>query len=223
MIFVLAYGLLFRYRGGHSDGDVAGVIGAEVVLGVAGEFNTCSQLTAGGLVYFPAQAALQAVVKHENVAIVTALFTAWYVPLLYPALTCSFQVGAALGNAMSGAIWTNTMPGKLRAGLEAAGVANATALAKDVYGNPVAWIKKYPVGTTERHAVEAAYRDVQRLICIAGMCITALLAVLAWGLSNPRLGDSQSLEDEQLHEIGTVEKVQMELPMRDLDRKVNAQ
>ena len=84
-------------------------------------------------------------------------------------LRASFQVGAGLGNALSGAIWTNTMPGKLRSGLEAAGIANSTALAKDVYGNPVAWIKKYPVGTPERTAVEGAYRDVQRLICISGL------------------------------------------------------
>lgn len=37
LTFVLAYGLLYRYRGGHSDGELAGVIGAEVVLGVAGK------------------------------------------------------------------------------------------------------------------------------------------------------------------------------------------
>ncbi|TXT10691.1 hypothetical protein VHUM_02196 [Vanrija humicola] len=183
LVFVLAYGLLYRYRGGHSDHEVAGIIGAEVLLGMA-----------GGMVYFPAQAAIQAVVKHEHVAIVTALYTA------------CFQVGAALGNSMSGAIWTNTMPNALRNGLEQANIANATALAKDVYGNPVAWIKRYPVGTPERHAVEGAYRDVQRSICIAGMCVTALLAVLAWGLSNPLLGDGQSLDDAQLGEIGTLEK-----------------
>lgn len=182
-VFVLAYGLLYRFRGGHSDAEIAGVIGAEVVLGIA-----------GGLVYFPAQAALQTVVKHEHVAIVTALFTA------------CFQVGAGIGNALSGAIWTNTMPTKLRTGLEGAGIANATALAKDVYGNPVAWIKKYPVGTPERMAVEGAYRDVQRLICIAGMCITALLFILTWGLKNPRLGEGQSLEDAQLEAMGVKDR-----------------
>lgn len=37
LTLVLAYGLLYRFRGGHSDHEVAGVIGAEVVLGVAGE------------------------------------------------------------------------------------------------------------------------------------------------------------------------------------------
>lgn len=68
LVFVLAYGLLFRFRGGHSNAEIAGVIGAEVVLGIA-----------GGLVYFPTQAILQAVVKHEHTAIITALYTAWCV------------------------------------------------------------------------------------------------------------------------------------------------
>jgi hypothetical protein len=62
---------------------------------------------------------------------------------------------------------------------------------------------------------------VQRLICIAGMCITSLLAVLAWGLKNPRLGEGQSLEDEQLVLIGTVEKDGTELSA--MDRKVKGQ
>lgn len=104
---------------------------------------------------------------------------------------------------MSGAIWTNTMPNALLAGLQDAGVANATALAKDVYGNPVAFIKKYPVGTEQRHAVESAYRGVQRYICIAGMCITTLLFIISLGLKNPKLGDTQSLEDEELEGIIT--------------------
>lgn len=66
LAFILAYGLLYRYRGGHSDSDIAGLIAAETILGMA-----------GALVYFPAQTALQVVVKHEHVATATALFTAW--------------------------------------------------------------------------------------------------------------------------------------------------
>ncbi len=89
------------------------------------------------------------------------------------------------------------MPSRLAQGLVTAGIANATALAKDVYGNPVAWIKKYPVGTVERKAVEGAYRDVQRLICISGLCITSLLFCLSLGLNNPTLGERQSLVETE--------------------------
>lgn len=36
-LFVVAFGLLIRFRGGHSTSDFAGIIAAEVVLGIAGE------------------------------------------------------------------------------------------------------------------------------------------------------------------------------------------
>lgn len=37
LLFVLAFGLLYRYRGGVESHELAGLIGAEVILGVAGE------------------------------------------------------------------------------------------------------------------------------------------------------------------------------------------
>jgi SIT family siderophore-iron:H+ symporter-like MFS transporter len=34
-LFVLSYGLLYRFRGGHSTSELGGLIAAEVVLGIA--------------------------------------------------------------------------------------------------------------------------------------------------------------------------------------------
>ena len=39
LLFVLAFGLLIRYRGGTGTADFAGLVGAEVVLGIAGEYS----------------------------------------------------------------------------------------------------------------------------------------------------------------------------------------
>lgn len=36
LLFVLAFGLLYRYRGGVETHELAGLVGAEVILGVAG-------------------------------------------------------------------------------------------------------------------------------------------------------------------------------------------
>lgn len=94
------------------------------------------------------------------------------------------------------------MPDRLLRGLEAAGVAQPAKLAKEVYGNPIGWINKYPVGTVERIAVEGAYREVQRYICISGLVAGAVLLVFSFGLYNPRLGDKQSLDDDQLEALG---------------------
>lgn len=41
LLFVLAFGLLYRYRGGVETHELAGLIGAEVILGVAGGFFIC--------------------------------------------------------------------------------------------------------------------------------------------------------------------------------------
>ena len=42
-----------------------------------------------------------------------------------------------------------------------------------------------------------ALREVQRLMCIAGICISALLVFVSLALKNPRLGDEQSFEDAE--------------------------
>lgn len=34
VLFLVAFGLLIKFRGGHSDGQVSGVIGAQILLGV---------------------------------------------------------------------------------------------------------------------------------------------------------------------------------------------
>lgn len=36
-MYLLAYGLLYRYRGGHTRSELAGLIGGEVVLGIGSE------------------------------------------------------------------------------------------------------------------------------------------------------------------------------------------
>ncbi|KAK4919106.1 ferrioxamine B transporter, partial [Elasticomyces elasticus] len=59
-LFMVAFGLLIYYRGGSSGSSRSGVIGAQVLLGLA-----------GGLFPYPAQASIQAATKHEHVAVVT--------------------------------------------------------------------------------------------------------------------------------------------------------
>ncbi|KAL1412222.1 hypothetical protein Q8F55_003233 [Vanrija albida] len=174
ILYMVAFGLLIRYRGGHSVSDFAGLVGGEVVLGVA-----------NALIQYPTTTALQAVVSHDNMAIVTAMYNA------------CFQVGAAIGAAMAGGIWTNLMPRKLQAGLERANIPGAEKLALSVYGNPIKFIAQYKVGSPERAAVDGAYRDVQRIICIAGICVAVVLFGFTFGLDNPRLSDDQSNKDAE--------------------------
>ncbi|KAF1912070.1 siderochrome-iron transporter-like protein Sit1 [Ampelomyces quisqualis] len=164
-LFMVAFGLLINYRGGRGASSHSGIIGAQICLGIA-----------GGMFPYPAQASIQAATRHEHVAIVTGIYLATY------------NIGSALGNTVSGAMWQLIIPGEL---FRQTG--NAT-LAAAVYADPFTFATKNPVGTPDRDAVIAAYRHVQRLLCIAGICLSVLLIAFALVIRNPELGKEQSLE-----------------------------
>lgn len=54
-LFMVAFGLLIHYRGGSGSTAHKGIIGAQVLLGIA-----------GGFFPYPAQASIQAATKHER-------------------------------------------------------------------------------------------------------------------------------------------------------------
>jgi SIT family siderophore-iron:H+ symporter-like MFS transporter len=167
-LFMVAFGLLIHYRGGTGSSSHAGIIGAQCLLGFA-----------GGLFPYPAQASIQSATQHEHVAVITGIYLA------------SYQIGSAIGNAISGAIWTNTLPKELNRRL-----GNAT-LATAAYGAPFVFVANYTVGTPERQAVIDSYRYSQRLLCITGICLCVPLIGFALVLRNPRLGDEQSLPEAE--------------------------
>jgi SIT family siderophore-iron:H+ symporter-like MFS transporter len=170
-LFMVAFGLLIRYRGDADTSSRAGVIGAQVVLGLA-----------GGMFPYPAQASLQAVLKHEHLAVMTGLYLATY------------NLGSAFGGAVSGAIWTQVLPGELDARL--APFNNAT-LATFAYGRPFEFAAAYPVGTPERQALIESYKHAQRLLTITGICLCVPLIAFAAVLRNQKLNDEQTLAEDK--------------------------
>ncbi|KAF2269789.1 siderophore iron transporter 1 [Lojkania enalia] len=171
-LFMVAFGLLIHYRGGAGGQAHDGIVGAQVLLGIA-----------GGMFPYPAQASIQAATKHEHVAVITGVYLA------------SYNIGSALGNTVSGAIWTQVLPQELENRL---GDASA---AIDWFGMPFTMVTTYPPGTPERDAVIAAYQHIQRLLCITGICICAVLIVFATVIRNPRLGDEQSLPNAETRQV----------------------
>lgn len=171
-LFMVAFGVLIEFRGGTGPGSQAGAIGGQCLLGFA-----------GGLFSYPTQVSIQAATKHEHLALVTGLYLALY------------NIGSAFGTAISGAIWTQTLPGKLNRNL--ATVTNDPAIAISAYGDPFTFIAAYPNGTPERAVVIDAYRSTQRLLCVAGICLCVPLIVFAMCLRNPRLGKEQSRTDAE--------------------------
>ncbi|KAK4155605.1 major facilitator superfamily domain-containing protein [Chaetomidium leptoderma] len=169
-LFMVAFGLLIRYRGDADTSSRAGVIGAQVVLGIA-----------GGMFPYPAQASLQAVLKHENLAVMTGLYLATY------------NLGSAFGGAVSGAIWTQVLPGQITTRLAGFGNATMTALA---YENPFGFAEEYKVDTLERQALIDSYKHAQRLLTITGICLCVPLICFAAVLRNPKLNDEQTLAED---------------------------
>ena len=178
-LFLVAFGLLIRFRGGAGPANHSGIVGAQICLGIA-----------GGMFPYPAQASIQAATKHEHVASITGIFLATY------------NIGSALGNTVSGALWQQVIPSEL---LRQTGSAE---LAAAVYADPFTFAAEYPVGTPEREAVIVAYRHVQRLLCIAGICLSVLLVGFSLVIRNPELGKEQSLEgaEEKRGSVGGEKK-----------------
>lgn len=166
VLFLVAFGLLIRYRGDVSDSSRAGVIGAQVLLGIA-----------GGMFPYPAQASLQTELRHEHLAVMTGIYLALY------------NIGSALGGAVSGAIWTQVLPGELSKRLDPI---NGT-LAELTYADPFAMAIEYPVGTEERTGIIESYKHAQKILTIVGICLCVPLIAFSFVLRNPLLTDKQNL------------------------------
>ncbi|GKU05837.1 mfs sit siderophore-iron:h+ symporter [Fusarium langsethiae] len=175
LLFMVAFGVLIMYPGGASTSSKDGIIAAQILLGVA-----------GGFFAYPTQASIQASASREHVAILTGLYLSFY------------NIGSAFGTCLSGAIWTQTLYKSLKHNLA---FQPDEGLAKAIYNNPFSIIPDYPAGTEIRDAIISSYSSVQRLLCIAGICVCIPMIIFALALRNPRLSEQQvQTEDENNHE-----------------------
>ena len=119
----------------------------------------------GGTVIICEQLAVMAAVPHNDITVMLALV----------ALTSS--VGRSVGEALSGGIWTNQLPGLLERYLPDEEQDNATY----IYGSLSIQLG-YEWGSAARDAIVHAYGDIQRHMVIAGACFMplALACVLLW-------------------------------------------
>ncbi|KAF8472118.1 major facilitator superfamily domain-containing protein [Kalaharituber pfeilii] len=154
-LYVLGYGLMIAFR--TSSATTAQIVIAQVFTGIG-----------GGTINVPAQVGLQAACKHQDVAIATAMF-----------LTFT-SVGGAVGNAVTGAIWANLLPGYLRDALANTSAADQVNV---IYGNYFAALS-YPMGSPERIAINKAYSDVYRIQLIVACCAAVPMVPLGLWMKN---------------------------------------
>ena len=119
----------------------------------------------GGALVVTEQIAALAASDHQHVAVILAvegLFT---------------QIGGAIGGSISSAIWTSVFGPRLYKYMPVEEYAKIPKIYSNLYEQ-----RKYPEGSPARIAIEMAYGDAQRYMCIAASCILALMfpCIMAW-------------------------------------------
>lgn len=104
-----------------------------------------------------AQLAIMASVEHQDIAVTIAMFGLFG------------SVGAAIGYAIAGGLWTNIFPVQLYNRLPD----DSKDLMATIYGDITVQLS-YPMGSPIRNAIIEAYSDVQRKMVITGVAFIPL-------------------------------------------------
>ena len=151
-LYVLSTGLMIHFRQPHSD--IGYVIMCQILISFA-----------GGTLVICEDMAIMAASPHQNVAATLAF------------LGLFSYVGGGVGSAISGAIWTNTLPKRLAETLPD----HLKPMAFQIYSD-ITMQLGYPWGSPEREAIIAAYSYTQRLMVIAATSATAfgIIFTIMW-------------------------------------------
>ncbi|GAD93045.1 siderochrome-iron transporter (MirC), putative [Paecilomyces variotii No. 5] len=140
--------LLYRTEGSSP----AQILATQIIVG-----------TGGGLLNVPVQLGVQASANHQEVAAATAMF-----------LT-SLEMGGAVGAAISGAVWTHSIPKKLRLYLPPESQEDAA----EIYGKLTKALS-YPMGSPTRLAINRAYQETMN--SLLGLAILAVIPLIPLSL-----------------------------------------
>ncbi|KAI9801126.1 MAG: hypothetical protein M1833_002994 [Piccolia ochrophora] len=156
-IYLMALGLMVRYR--SEDSSIGSIVGTQIALGIG-----------GGMLNVPAQLGVQASVRHQDVAVVTAIF-----------LTI-LEIGGAVGSAISGAVWTAGIQRRLQLYLPD----SAKPQAALIFGS-ITVAQSYAMGSPERIAINRAYQETIHTLLIIAACVSIPLIPLTLLMKNYKL------------------------------------
>ncbi|KAI1379297.1 MFS general substrate transporter [Hypoxylon crocopeplum] len=160
-LYILFVGLLIYFR--KPGTNIGYIVMCEIFTAVA-----------GGTIIICEQVSVMAASEHNDVAAVLAL------------LSLFGNVGGAVGNSISGAIWTNTLPDSLQRLLPD----EAKADWEEIYDSLDVQLS-YPIGSDVRSAIIEAYAQTQTYMIIAGTVIMALSLIWVMLIKNIRLNEIQ--------------------------------
>ncbi|KAF7871962.1 uncharacterized protein EAF02_009067 [Botrytis sinoallii] len=153
-LYVFAQGLMIYFR--QPNQSIGYIVMCQIFISIGGSvFIIVEQL------------AVLAASDHQHVAAILAL------------LYVVGNIGGAVGNAICGAIWTNTFPQALERYLPESAIADFD----NIYGDLSTQLT-YPLGSETRIAIQHAYGYAQERMLIAGTVIIALAFVWVMMIKN---------------------------------------
>ncbi|KAJ5261337.1 Major facilitator superfamily domain general substrate transporter [Penicillium angulare] len=144
-LMLLGSGLMIHFR--SQDGGIGYIVMCQIFIAVA-----------GGTLVIGQEMAVMSAADHDGV------------PMMLSILGLFASLGGAAGSTASSAIYTNVFPKNLIAGLPAASKADWNTI---YIGGYVAQME-YPMGSEIRNAIDAAWGDSQKYICIVATAAVAL-------------------------------------------------
>ena len=153
-LYILGQGLMIHFR--SPNGYIGYIVMCQIFISFGGSIFIMIE-----------QLAILSVVDHQHVAAVLAL------------LYVVGNVGGAIGNTISGTIWTNTFETALLKYLPA----DAMDALEDIY-NDLDTQLSYPVGSATRLAIQEAYGYSQKRMLIAGTAIVSLSLIWMFLIKN---------------------------------------
>ena len=174
-VWFIAMGLFVHFRG---DND--GIRGKYYRDGVA--VGMCLMGFGVAFIARLVVVSAQACTNHEYTALIIAVFASLY------------SIGSAFSKCVTGAIWTQKMYSTIVQKMIQLDV--DPELAKAAYQSPYTFIKTHDWGTPARVAVVLAYADIQRKMCITGLCLCVPTLIIAFCLRDHYLVSTQSLEQD---------------------------
>ncbi|KAE8376680.1 major facilitator superfamily domain-containing protein [Aspergillus bertholletiae] len=156
-LYIFAQGLMIHFR--KPNGYIGYIVMCEIFISIGGSvFILCMQL------------AVLAAVDHQHVAAAMAV------------LFVSGSIGGAVGNAISGAIWTNTFEKALVRYLPESSLSNLT----NIYASLPVQLS-YEVNSPERIGIQKAYGYAQTRMLAAGTGLMVLSFVAVFMIRNMNL------------------------------------
>lgn len=154
--------LMIFYRVEHAS--TASLVATTALVGIG-----------GGMLNVPAQLGVQASANHQEVAAATAIFLTF------------LEIGGAVGSAVSGAIWTASVPRKLALYLPP----ETRDRAAEIYSNIALASTGWPMGSPTREAINRAYQETMTRILTVAVCVAVPVILLSFLMENYKLDEMQ--------------------------------